>query len=355
MSMHVKPPVYTSRCYQFATGIMASIIKVNGKWRAQVRRKGQPAQTKTFSTKVLAQQWAKSLEGDVEHMAAGILPRGPQWTVGKLIERYEREVGESKPFGRNKADVLKKLRTLLEGVQLADLTPARVVEYIRDDRRVSGVTAAIDLTYLKGVLSMARALFEIPVQPSIVDDARESLNHLGLLERGAERDRRPTANEIAGIRGWLQAHSETFTPDHLDFILSSCFRPPSEIVRLRWEDLNREDRTIIIRDRKDPRRKIGNHQIVPLLGECMAIIDRQPKKGDLIFPVNGDTWSTVFPRACRALKITDLRLYDMRHEAISRLVATNKYSILEMMLITGHKDPKQLARYTQLRARDLHR
>jgi hypothetical protein len=26
-----------------------------------------------------------------------------------------------------------------------------------------------------------------------------------------------------------------------------------------------------------------------------------------------------------------------------------------MMLITGHKDPKQLMRYTQLRARDLHR
>lgn len=51
----------------------------------------------------------------------------------------------------------------------------------------------------------------------------------------------------------------------------------------------------------------------------------------------------------------DLRLYDLRHEAISRLVESNKYSIPEMMLITGHKDPKQLMRYTQLRARDLHR
>lgn len=41
--------------------------------------------------------------------------------------------------------------------------------------------------------------------------------------------------------------------------------------------------------------------------------------------------------------------------AIARLVESRKYSIPEMMLITGHKDPKQLMRYTQLRAKDLHR
>lgn len=49
----------------------------------------------------------------------------------------------------------------------------------------------------------------------------------------------------------------------------------------------------------------------------------------------------------------DLRLYDLRHEAISRLVESNKYSIPEMMLVSGHKDPKQLMRYTQLKAKNL--
>jgi len=336
---------------------MASIIKIGDKWRAQVRRKGHPPQTKTFSTKALAQHWAKTLEGDTEKLNAGIMPKGDAWTVGKLVERYEKEVGASKPFGRNKADVLKKIRETLEHVQLADLTPQRVVEYIRDDRKIKGVTAGIDLTYLKGVLKMGRALFNTPVHPSVVDDARETLNHLGMLHRGEERDRRPTLKELDGLRKWFKAHSETLTVDHIDFILSSCFRPPSELVGLRWEDLNKKDRTIMIRDRKDPRKKIGNNQIVPLLGDCMAIIERQPhpKGAEFIFPVNGDTWSTVFPRACRALKITNLRLYDLRHEAISRLVESGKYSIPEMMLITGHKDPKQLMRYTQLRAKDLHR
>jgi len=334
---------------------MASIIKIGSKWRAQVRRKGHPPQTKTFSTKTLAQQWAKALEGDAELLSAGQMPRGPEWTVEKVIERYEEEIEKTKTMGRNKKAVLKTLRTLLAKVQLADLTPERIVTYVRDDRGVDGVTASIDLTYLKGVLKVSRALLKVPVRPTIVDDARETLNHLGMLSRSNERDRRPTAKEIEQIREWLNERSETLTVDHIDFILDSCFRPPSEIVNLRWEDLNREDRTIMIRDRKDPRKKIGNNQIVPLLGRCMEIIERQPKKGPLIFPVNGASWSSLFPRACQAHKIKNLRLYDLRHEAISRLVATNKYSILEMMLITGHKDPKQLARYTQLRARDLHR
>jgi integrase len=334
---------------------MASIIKIGVKWRAQVRRKGHPTQTKTFSTKTLAQQWAKALEGDVEQMAAGQIPRGPEWTVGKVVEKYEAEIAKSKKPGRNKADVLKTLRTKLENVQLADLTPDRIVQYIREERRVSGVTAAIDLTYLKSVLKVCRSLLKAPVRPTVVDDARDTLNHLGLLSRSNERDRRPTQKEIEQIRAWVAERSETLTVDHIDFILDSCFRPPSEIVNLRWEDLNEDDRTILIRDRKDPRKKIGNNQIVPLLGRCMEIIQRQPKTGPLIFPVNGASWSSLFPRACRAHKIKDLRLYDLRHEAISRLVATNKYSLLEMMLITGHKDPKQLARYTQLRARDLHR
>lgn len=335
---------------------MASIIQIGDKWRAQVRRKGHPTQTKTFSTKALAKHWAKTVEGDTEKLNAGVMPKGEAWTVGKLVERYEEKVGATKPFGKNKADVLKKIRETLKDVQLADLTPQRIVEYICDDRKIKGVTAGIDLTYLKGVLKMGRALLGTPVHPSVVDDARETLNHLGMLQRGEERDRRPTTDELSRIKGWLAAHGDTLRCDHIDFILSSCFRPPSELVGLRWADLNREDRTIMIRDRKDPRKKIGNNQIVPLLGECMAIIDRQghPEGAEFIFPVNGDTWSTVFPRACHALGIENLRLYDLRHEAISRLVEASKHSIPQMMLITGHKDPKQLMRYTQLRAKDLH-
>lgn len=333
---------------------MASIIQIGDGWRAQVRRKGFPAKTRTFGTKILAEKWARQVEQEIDHGRAGQLAPS-HVTVGGLVDRYTLEIGKLKPFGRNKESTLKLIKVHLGDVSVNALSAERIVQYVTEERQIRGVTAAIDLTYLKGVLKVARALWKVGVVPGVVEDAREMLKYMGLAERSNERDRRPTDEELVALRDWFTVRSETLTIDHIDFILDSCFRPPSEVTGLKWENLHHEDCTVLIEDRKDPRRKKGNNQIVPLLGQSYHIIMRQPKVSEYIFPVNGDSWSSLFPRACDELGIVDLRLYDLRHEAISRLVATGKYSIPEMMLVTGHKDPKQLMRYTQLRARDLHR
>ncbi len=337
---------------------MASIIQLGDSWRAQVRRKGHPVQTKTFPKKALAELWARRIEADIDAGRTGVSSASGaarHMTIGTLIDRYTEEIGKQKPFGRNKADVLKRLKFHLGDVVPADLTVDRIVTYITEDRRIKGVTASIDLSYLGGMLKVGRALWRLPVSSAAVIEARDMLSHMNVLGRSNERDRRPTAEEIERLRGWLRLHSRSLTPDLIDFIIDSCFRPPSEIVRLRWEDINHEDRTILIRDRKDPRKKVGNNQVVPLLGRSYEIVRAQPKVGELVFPLNGKSWSSIFPRACRELGIEDLNLYDLRHEGISRLVESGKYSIPEVMLVSGHKDPKQMMRYTQLRAKNLHR
>lgn len=78
---------------------MASIIKVRGSWRAQVRRRDQPAQTRTFPTKILAQQWARGVEADID--AGRAAPARSTVTVARLVDRYTDEVGAAKAFGRN--------------------------------------------------------------------------------------------------------------------------------------------------------------------------------------------------------------------------------------------------------------
>ena len=45
--------------------------------------------------------------------------------------------------------------------------------------------------------------------------------------------------------------------------------------------------------------------------------------------------------------ITDLRFHDLRHEAVSRFFEMGM-SVLEVALISGHKDVRQLFRYTHL-------
>jgi integrase len=81
---------------------------------------------------------------------------------------------------------------------------------------------------------------------------------------------------------------------------------------------------------------------------------RQPRPGPRVFPYNSRTVSAYFTRAVAELKLPDLHLHDLRHEAISRLFAAG-YRIEQVALVSGHRDWGMLKRYTHIRAADLHR
>lgn len=338
---------------------MASIIKIDGKWRAQVRRKGFPTETRTFDTKAQANIWAQKIEADMlamRHQDKRILANK---TVADLIDRYTEEIGAIRPFGRNKADVLAKLKAGLGNETLPHLTVDVLMKYIKKRRTAGagGVTIGIDLTYFGGVLTTAKNLWRLPVNVDVIAEARAQLKYLGVSTKSKERARRPTEDELHRLKAHFAAkvRQKVPMPDLIDFAVATAMRA-GEIIRLQWADLNEEDRTIVIRDRKHPTEKEGNDQEVPLLGDAFAIVKRQPRREDepRIFPVTDGTISTIFPRACQALKIDDLTFHDLRHEGVSRLFEKG-YTIEQVSLVSGHRDWKMLTRYTQIRAKDLHR
>ena len=63
--------------------------------------------------------------------------------------------------------------------------------------------------------------------------------------------------------------------------------------------------------------------------------------------------SRQFARLFEAAGCADLRFHDLRHEATSRLFERSKLSDIEISRITGHKDPRVLRRYSNLRGSDL--
>jgi integrase len=132
-----------------------------------------------------------------------------------------------------------------------------------------------------------------------------------------------------------------------------------EITRIDWADLDQAKRLITVHDRKDPRRKLGNDQRVPLLSltgyDPLALIEEQAsatgRKGR-IFPYNSSSIGTAFRRACKELGIKNLRFHDLRHEGTSRLFEAG-LALPEVGLITGHKDWKMLKRYLNLRPEEV--
>ena len=135
--------------------------------------------------------------------------------------------------------------------------------------------------------------------------------------------------------------------DVIKFAVATAMRA-SEITSLRWDDVDVENRTVIIRDRKDPKNKIGNNQTVPLLKvgdlDAFEIVMRQLRRSDKIFPYNSKSFSSLFPRACEELDIIDLQFHDLRHEATSR-IAPKLGNVLELSAVTGHMSLQMLKRY----------
>ena len=142
------------------------------------------------------------------------------------------------------------------------------------------------------------------------------------------------------------------------FAIATAMRQ-DEICSLTWTDVDLRTRLATVRNRKDPRRKEGNHQKVPLLDttgyDAVAILNEQKRHEPntvRVFPYNGRSLGTAFRRACKALDIEDLHFHDLRHEATSRLFEAG-FDIPEVSLVTGHKDWKMLRRYLNLRPQQL--
>jgi integrase len=185
--------------------------------------------------------------------------------------------------------------------------------------------------------------------------ARVALRRLGVVGQGHERDRRPTEDELNRIIAFHDNNPGQMIPIGLivNFAVATGMRQ-SEICSVTWSDIDLRTRLATIRNRKDPRRKLGNHQQIPLLDvtgfDAVALLEEQRRCepiSERTFPYNGRSVGSSLRRASRALDIKDLRFHDLRHEATSRLFEAG-LDIPEVSLVTGHKDWKMLQRYLNL-------
>lgn len=319
---------------------MVSILKIGETSRAQLHRKGRTSMSETFPTETLAVKWAREIEAEMEAMRFKDVRGLANVTLKKLIHRYTEEIGPAHSFGKNKTAVLAAWVQNHGDKAPSELTDDYLTEFVRARRKggAGGVTIAIDLTYLTGVFKTAKELWKMPVSLDPINTARANMAHLKISTRSTKRTRRPNAAELEALRKYLDTHSSLSMRDIIDFAVESAMRV-DEITRLRWVDLNEDDRTIIIRDRKHPRQKVGNGHEVPLLGRTYEIVKRQPRSADLtdesrIFPVKTDTITTIFPRTKVALGIIDLHFHDLLHEGVSRLFEEG-YRIEQVALLSG--------------------
>ena len=216
--------------------------------------------------------------------------------------------------------------------------------------------------YVKTILSHAAAVHGVvlSVEPFLL--ARIALARLGLVGKGNERDRRPTQDGLDRlVRAFETNRFQKIPVGRIIRIAVATAMRQDEISRIEWTDFDAQKKMLLIRDRKDSRRKSGNNQRIPLLDvtgyDACDILEEQWRcvagNGGRVFPYNGRSVGTAFRRQRRDLKIEDLHFHDLRHEGASRLIEAG-FSIEQVPLVTGHKDWKMLRRYTHLKLEALH-
>jgi integrase len=319
-------------------------------------------ESKTFKKKALAKSFGIKRVSELE--AEGVLGIKKTVPLGRLIDMFmdDRDLWDN--TGRTKQYVIRMLRDCdIANIESNQLQTCDLIEHCRNRKGAGAKPQTIyhDIAYLRSVMKKAKPVFNLDANYPIFEEAVPVLIDMGLVGKSDKRTRRPTTNELDRLKDGLKErqgfrpNGKTRIPflDILDFSILTCMRI-GEVCKLRWEDINEEHKTVLVRDRKDPRKKAGNHMIVPLLAESFDIAMKQPKTTPLIFPYNPRSVTAGFQRVRNQLGIEDLRYHDLRREGASRLFEKG-YSIEEVAQVTGHRNLNILWQvYTQLYPHKLH-
>lgn len=268
--------------------------------------------------------------------------------LDNLIATYCATMRPHLRWATSKETALRALQRDLGHWTIADLTQPKLVRWAME-RPGKPSSLRILLPTLGAVLRTSRDLWQINVNPAAPASALRALELSGIVPRVASRSRRVTDPELAEIRA---AWFGPVPPQILDVLVNTAMRS-GELTRLLWDDLDTNARTVMIRDRKHPTQRHGNNQIVPLIGTAWLATTAQRRRSARIWPHHQEQLSRTFRTASERAGLSDIRLHDLRHEAISRRFDAG-WSIPQVAALSGHKSWANLKRYTHITPETLH-
>jgi integrase len=321
-------------------------------------------EARTFHDHKAAKAWIRQREAQLDNPHEFKAATAASHTLGDAIERYVAE--QCAEIGRTKSACLATTqRHSIASMSCADIGSADVIAFARSIGSATGLTnpgpSTIQnyLSHLQSVFAIAKMAWGYPLDPQAIKDAMFVLRKQRAISKSGKRDRRPTLDELDRLLMHFADRRERAPgcAPMVDIILFALFstRRQEEITRIRWGDFEpstgKHPARVLVRDMKNPGVKRGNDVWCELPPESEAVIKRQPRNGDCIFPYGTDGISAAFTRACKLLDIHDLRFHDLRHEGVSRLFEAG-WNIPHVALVSGHRSWASLQRYSHIRQRD---
>ncbi len=320
---------------------MASIRKRNGKWQAQIRRKGQPTISKSFHKKADARAWAIR----TEHQTDGqeLAPKNKtldELRLRDLLIRYRDEVSTTKRGGDVEHVLINAfLKLPIANKPLSAISRTDFIHY--RNKRLKAVkpqTIKRQFTVLSSVFKIAKEEWEIPVSNPV--------HGIKLQYIDERRNRRLRPGELDKLLEAATSCNNPYIKPVILIAIETGMRR-GEILAIQWIhiDLNLSVLTI-------PVSKNGFSRTIPLTPSAKDILVSLDREHQHVFPITANALRKAWERVKTRASINDLRFHDLRHEAISRFFEMG-LNIAEVASISGHRDFKMLFRYTHPKAEDI--
>lgn len=313
------------------------------RWQAKVRLKGFPAQSKSFPTKVQAEDWARTIESEMRRGTFVDTAAARETTLGDLLQKYAERVSPTKKSGAGEA---KRIRSMLKWhlckYAVANVTAVVLAEW-RDGRlrAVSGSTVNRELNLLSHVFSTAMIEWGIHLPTNPVSQIRRP-------KHNKPRNRRTEGGEESLLLYECKRARNKHLHTAVLLAIETGMRR-SEVVGIQWPNVDLAKRVLWLPDTKN-----GDSRAVALSSRATKALETvtTDRTGSVFPGLTVDAIKCAYRRARKRAKIDGLRFHDLRHEATSRLFEKG-LNPMEVASITGHKTLSMLQRYTHLRAEDL--
>jgi integrase len=228
----------------------------SGRWQTQVRRKGYPAQSKSFPTRAAAVKWVRSIEYEMDQGLFVSRSEAETTTLGDLLDRYLIEYTADKKGAVSEACRIRKLlRHPLAKRFIASVRSVDMARY-RDERlkEVSAPSVRRELSILSQLFEVSRKEWGIFVHNPV--------REIKLPKKGKARDRRLQSSENGSASEELRLFDacrrcrNSYLLPIVRFALETAMRR-GEIVSLRWRHVNMTRRTVLLPDTKNGHPRTG--------------------------------------------------------------------------------------------------
>ena len=341
--------------------------------------------------------WARGVESNMDRGIFVDRSAAERTTFGETIKSYIKEVTEKRPGEASRAAEKSRLERFMRdepklcAYAVAHLRPEHFEDY-RDRRLTQTVTRGKPGgrgqykpekvkpgRFRKDGTPRANAAPKAPPKPpkkvkpgtvkreltvleAVIDHSKRKL---GLLINPVNRKdvKRPVVNDERDVR---------LDDEQIDALIHECYLSKNpwvgpivefafeagprrgNLLRLHWDDVYIKGRSVLLRGVKNSR---NPEEIIDVLvglsPRAIEILKALPRSLDgRVFPITANALKSAFNRARHKLGLDHYRFHDTRHELISSLIEAG-WSDTEVMAQSGHRDPKSLKRYANLRKEHL--